>query len=423
MSGTPSPTDIHAGGRLPEALTIPGWRVALIIASFTFALPGFLNGAQTGLALGFHKAVLAALLAGLVLCAGACLTAVASVRTRLTTYVLIQRSFGLRGAALVNIVLAVVHCCWFGVNVSFFGDAMVAAQAQGYGLPGDFGVFVVLGGVLITLSTIYGFRTLDRLAMVAVPLVGLILLGVCVRAVDPGAIDLSPVADPPVALSFGSALSALVGANMLTVAAMPDLSRFIRTEKGAIAGMALSFPFAAPLVMVLAALIALSTGQTDIMRIVVDMGFGAPALLMLLLSVWTINALNLYSAGLSMAATFPKVKPLVFTIAGGAVGCVIALLGIIDAFIPFLVSLGLIIPPIAAIYVIDTFHTFRGQAPDPAGRFPAVRWPAIAVWLGSLAVTLPAMRFGVTLTTVPALDATLLAAGAYLLLMRRRRGG
>src|SRR3546814_197717 len=74
--------DSHASGPLPEHLTVPGWRVALIIASFTFSLPGFLNGAQAGLALGLHQAVVAALLAGLILCAGACLTAIISVRTR-----------------------------------------------------------------------------------------------------------------------------------------------------------------------------------------------------------------------------------------------------------------------------------------------------------------------------------------------------
>jgi cytosine permease len=227
-------------------------------------------------------------------------------------------------------------------------------------------------------------------------------------------------------MSFGIALSALVGGNMLTVAAMPDLSRFIRTERGAITGMVLSFPFAAPLLMLVSALIALATLETDIMKLVVGLGFGAPALLMLLLSVWTINALNLYSAGLSMAATFPRTPQWVFIIAGGAVGCALAIAGIIESFIPFLVSLGLIIPPIAAIYVIDGFRTFRGvDAQASVDNAPAFRWNAIAVWLGSLAVTVPATMLGLTATTVPAFDATIVAAVAYLLLLRfgRPKGG
>lgn len=409
----------YASGRLPEALTIPGWRVALIIASFTFSLPSFLNNAQAGLALGMNQAVLAALGAGLILCAGACLTAIVSVRTRLTTYMLVQRSFGLWGAALVNIVIAIVHFCWFGVNVSFFGDAMVAAAQDGYGIAGNFNLFVVIGSVVITLSTIWGFRTLDRLAMVAVPFVGVILIAVCVVALgDNPAPDLGPVAAPPVPMSFGIALSSLVGGNLLTVAAMPDLSRFIRTERGAISAMLLSFPFCAPVIMLVSALIALTTGQTDIMKLVVALGLGLPALAMLILSVWTINALNLYSAGLSLAATFPRLKQGWIVVIGGAVGCLFALLGIINSFIPFLIALGLIIPPIAAIYVIDGFLTFRGR--DEVETLP-VRWEAIGVWLGSLAITLPAMQLGWTLTTVPALDATILAALAYLAVLRLRR--
>lgn len=413
-------SDAFASGPLPEHLTVAGWRVALIIASFTFALPGFLNGAQTGLALGFGQAVAAALIAGLVLCAGACLTAIISVRTRLTTYLLVQRSFGVKGAALVNLVIAVVHFCWFGVNVSFFGSAMVAAAGDGFGIPGSFGSFVIAGSVFITLSTIFGFRTLDRLAMVAVPLVGVILLAVCYVSLGNGVPPLGPVEKPPVPMSFGIALSALVGGNMLTVATIPDLSRYIRSERGALVGMGLSFPFASPVLMVISALIALATGETDIMKLVVGMGFGVPALLMLLLSVWTINALNLYSASLSMAATFPKVRQSIFIICGGAVGCVFALLGIIDSFIPFLVVLGLIIPPIAAVYVIDGFLVYRQGAVDPV-IVPSIRWEAIAVWLGSLAVTMPAMAYDLSLTTVPALDATLLAAATYLIVLRLKR--
>lgn len=409
----------YASGRLPEELTIPGWRVALIIASFTFSLPGFLNNAQAGLALGMNQAVLAALGAGLILCAGACLTAVVSVRTRLTTYMLVQRSFGLWGAALVNIVIAIIHFCWFGVNVSFFGDAMVAAAQDGYGVPGNFNLFVIIGSVIITVSTIWGFRTLDRLAMVAVPFVGVILIAVCVAALgDNPSPDFGPVAAPPVPMSFGIALSSLVGGNLLTVAAMPDLSRFIRTERGAISAMLLSFPFCAPIIMLVSALIALATGQTDIMKLVVAMGFGLPALAMLVLSVWTINALNLYSAGLSMAATFPRLKQWAIIVIGGAIGGLFALLGIINSFIPFLLAIGLIIPPIAAIYVIDAFLTFRDR--EEVATVP-VRWETIGVWIGSLAVTLPAMQRGWTLTTVPALDATILAAGAYLAVLRLRR--
>lgn len=421
MTTNATTTGDYANAPLPEHLTVAGWRVALIIASFAIALPGFLNGAQTGLALGFWGAVLVAFLAGLFLCAGGCLTAIISVRQRLTTYLLVQRSFGIQGAALVNLVIAVVHFCWFGVNLSFFGNAMLAAASQGYGIPGSFAVFVAIGGVLMTISTIYGFKTLDRLAMIAVPLLGAILIAVCVAAVQRNGVVLEPVAAPPVPMSFGIALSALVGGNLLIVAAMPDLSRFIRTERGAVGSMVLSFPIATPLLMVTSALPALATHETDIMKLIVAFGFGLPALAMLILSTWTINAANLYSAALSLGATFPKVRPWMFTVVGGVFGTILAIAGILDAFVPFLVFIGIIIPPIAAIYVIDGFTKFRGRdAAETIENMPAFHWTAVATWIGSVAVALGAYYGGLTLTTVPALDATIIAALAYFVVIRKR---
>lgn len=417
-------TEQYADRPLPDHVLSSGWRVALIIASFSISLPAFLNGAQTGLALGFHDAVLAAFLAGAILCLGGCVTSLLSVRTRLTTYLLVQRSFGLRGAALVNVVIALVHYGWFGVNVSFFGNAMVAAIVQLYGVQVPFAACVVLGSVLMTVSTIYGFRTLERLALVAVPLLGAILVAVCVSAVRRHGVVLEASAAPPVAMDFGIALSALVGGNMLTIAAMPDLSRYIRTRGGAVSAMALSFPIAAPLLMVLAALPALATGSTDIMALIVGLGFGVPALAMLVLSCWTINAANLYSASLSLTATFPRVPTWAFTLLGGAIGAGFALAGIIDAFIPFLLFLGLIIPPIAAIYVIDGFTRFRHlDAADSLRDMPRVYWPAIATWIVSVALALGASRLSFTLTGVPVFDATLIAATLYggVLALQRRR--
>lgn len=409
----------YANAPVPADQAVPGWRVALIIASFSIALPAFLNGAQTGLALGLRDAVVASLLAGLILAAGGCLTAIVSVRSRLNTYLLVQRSFGIRGAAIVNLVIAAIHYGWFGVNVSFFGGAMAAAVAQIYGVQGDFTLFVILGSVLMTVSTIFGFRMLERLALVAVPFLAAIFVIVCVAAVRTGGVVLEPAAAPPVPMSFGVALSALIGGNMLTVAAMPDLSRYIRTSRSAVSAMLLSFPLAAPLLMLLAALTALATGQTNMMELVVRYGLGLPALAMLVLSSWTINAANLYSASLSLAATFPAVRTWVFTVLGGAVGAFFALIGIIDSFVPFLLFLGLIVPPIAAVYVIDGFTRYRhADGEKSIANLPAVRWPAMAIWVGSVAVSLLAERAGYTATGVSALDATLIAAISYPLLLR-----
>jgi cytosine permease len=395
----------YANAPVPHSRTVNGWRVAMIVTGFNIALPGFLNGAQIATALGLSRAVLVALLAGVLLCAMGCLTAAVSVRTRLTTYVLVQRSFGRSGAALVNIIMALVHFGWFGVNASFFGAAMVAATQELFGITAPFSVFVLVGGMLMALTTIFGFKALDKLALIAVPILAVILGLVLVIATRKYGVATAPRLDAPVPMSFGVALTSLVGSNMMTVATMPDLTRYVRTRGQAVVGMLLSFPLATPLLMLVAAVPALATGETDIMRLIVGFGLGVPALLVLILSTWTINSANLYSASLSLTATFPHISQWKFTLLAGACGSLLAVAGIIDAFVSFLLVLGIIIPPIAAIYVIDAFCSDRAET--------ALRWAAIVTWLCAVAIALLAHVGYLTLTTVPALDATLAATAIH----------
>lgn len=416
--------DQYANAPLPERLTVGGWRVALIIASFSISLPTFLNGAQTSLALGFWPAVLAAFLAGTCLCLGGCLTSLVAVRSRLNTYLLIRRSFGLRGAGLVNVIIAVVHFCWFGVNVSFLGDA-VAAAGEGFGFAPDFATVVVAGSLLMALTTLVGFRALDRLAMIGVPLLAAMIVAVCVAAARRHGIVLAPPAGGAYHMTFGIAISAIIGGDMLAIATLPDLSRYTRTRKGAVLSMALSYPFTAPLLMAGAAIAALATGETDIMRMITGFGFGGWALLLLVMPTWTLNSLNLYSASLSLSATFPQVPRWAFVLVGTVIGTGLALMGIIAGFIPFLVLLGVTIPPFAAIYVIDGWTRFRdADAAASIEDLPAVHWPAVTAWAVTSTLAAVALHYDVTVSTVPALDATVFASLLYLALLRgtaRRR--
>lgn len=404
----------YATAPVPEEATVPGWRVGLIVASFSVALPAFLYGAESGLALGLRQAVLAALLGGIIICAGGSVTALVSVRTRLTTYLLVQRSFGQVGAGLVNLVMALVQLGWFGVNVSFFGDAVLALVDKVYGAHVQFAPIVIAGSVLMTISTAFGFRMLEKLALITVPLLAIAFGAVCIAAIQRHGIALAASNVPPVPMTFGVAVSALIGGNMVAIATMPDLTRFIRTTRGAVGAMGISYPIAAPLVTLVAALTALATGKTDIMALIVAFGFGAPALLLVIFSSWTLNALNLYSASLSLSATFPKIPPVAFTLAGGAIGAAFAVVGIINAFVPFLLALGLVIPPIAAIYVIDVLAPF-GAARMKLNRSvsPTFSWPAITTWIGSVAIVVPLEYYGHSLTGVSTLDSTIVAAAAY----------
>lgn len=413
--------DEYANSPVPGNVTIAGWRVALIVSSFSIGAPDFMNGAHNALALGLPSALLAAFLAAMILCIGSCFTAVLSVRTRLSTYPLVQRSFGIQGAMVINSVIALIHYGAFGVNVSFFGEALVIA-AQVNGVPHNLTAFIVGGSILMACATLIGIGALERMALIIVPVIGILFVAVAAVSVQRYGFVIEPVANPKVPMRFGIALSAVVGAYMLAVATMPDLTRYVRTERGAIVSMALSFPITTPLMMLTAGLAALSTGETSVNKLIVTLGFGTPMLFLLALPMLLVNALNLYSSGLSLSTTMPRVPTWIFTIVGATVGTTFALAGIMDYFIPFLVFLGLIIPPITAIYVIDGLTRFRhADATESIRNLPPMHWAALVVWLVSVVVALLGEYAGFTLTTVPTLDATIVAGVGYMLILKVRR--
>jgi cytosine permease len=250
----------YAHAPVPEGVTISGWRVGLIVASFSIGVPDFFNGATNALALGMLPAIAVAVIAGLLLCVGGFLTSLVSIRSRLSTYLLTRRSFGIGGAAVINLVVAFIHFCWFGVNATFVGEALqTATRAVGLTMP--LPALIILGGALMTASTIFGFRALERLALIAVPVLALVLLAVVVTSLRTYGIETAPSATAT-PMPFGIALSAVIGAYMLAVATMPDLSRFIRRPNGGAVAMAISFPVAMPLALAAAAVPALATGQT-----------------------------------------------------------------------------------------------------------------------------------------------------------------
>jgi cytosine permease len=405
---------------VPTAATVSGTRVALIIIGISIALPGFLMGAQIGTALGLVQSSIAFTAGGLILAVVASLTALVGAQARLSTYMLVQFAFGVAGARLVNAVFAVSLFGWFGVNAALFGDAMVATISELYQVSGGWPIYVTIGGVLMVLTTIFGFKALDRLSLLAVPLLVIILVAIMTLAIiqaTPGSLlGTEPVGG---GMNLGLAISAVAGGSMVGAATVPDLTRYISSRPAAVGSMFVAYGIGAPVILLSAAIPSLVTGEADLMKIFLGLGLGLPALFVLVFSTWTSNAANLYSSGLSLSATFQKIKAWKLTLIAGVLGTGVALSGIIDYFIPFLITLGVFMPPVAAVYVVD-FYLVAHQRYNMAhlNRVPAFRWQAFLAWgLGSVLGLVTANDL-VTVTAIPSCDSFLAAALVYFVLER-----
>ena len=130
------------------------------------------------------------------------------------------------------------------------------------------------------------------------------------------------------------------------------------------------------------------------------------------------NAGNLYSGSIFLSSLL-RMLPYrtVAAIAGGA-GIGIALLGLTDYFVPFLVALGITVPPIAGIYVTDFFQ--RGQKYDLREQDTErpIRLSALFGWATGVGAAYASATGSVTLTGVPACDSMLVSAAVFFALSR-----
>jgi cytosine permease len=172
-----------------------------------------------------------------------------------------------------------------------------------------------------------------------------------------------------------------------------------------------------------AAVGAVIYGNANLIAVLVATGVGVPALLVIVLATWTSNDKNLYESALALSTLLPRWQRWQLTAVAGAIGTALATAGIFEHFVELLIFLGIVIAPVAGVYLSD-FHFERQRYAPDATSIDTLRWPAFAAWAGGILtglLTLPRASHGfgfLQLTCIPALDAILAAAIAYIVLRK-----
>ncbi len=405
---------------VPQEETVSGYGLALITFGIGMTLPVFWLGADVTAKVGFQRACWVFVGVCAVLGLLAALTALAGVRSRLSTYMMLQFSFGRHGAKVLNLIMAVTLLGFYAATVDIFGSTVTSALHGAFGVDTPAWLHSLWGSVLMTLMAIFGLRGLDRLSVCAVPLMAMFLLFTLYLGVgraEPGQLVGFAGSGDSVAL----AISSTIGLVVLTPVLMPDFTRYARSDRDALItllGMVVGFPF----VLVVGGLLSIVSGKVEIMEIMAVLGVLLPALLVMVFSTWITNTANLYSATLTLA-TVARSTSWKLTILGSVVATALALGGFMSHFLDFILTLSIVIPPLASIYLADFFLIGRQRYQvEDLDRLPGFGWPALISWaLASLLAWMTTYE-GWTLTTQPTLDSLLVAFSAYLVLQRLASG-
>lgn len=414
----------YATTPVPETATYSGWRIGFVLGGIGIALPAFLSGAEVGRALGYQDSALAFLVAGLLVTVLAFVTGWVGMRSRLTTYMILRFSFGRLGATFVNLTFALAQFGWFGVNAFFFGAAAESIGRSTLGLNWPGSVYVVAGGVLMILATVFGFKALDKLALVAFPLMLAVLAIMLARTFAAGSFAELTAVPALATLDFGQAVTVLAGGIIVGVLLIPDLTRYARGPKDVAVAVLLALALIETLVHLAASGPALLFNEQDPLAILLALGFGAFALVFLVFASLSTNVVNLYGSALALTAINPRLPEWAYVLIAGAIGTGLGTLEIGDWFIDFLSWQSVIFSSVLGVYVVD-FFVVRGGHYDLAmlAGAPAVSWSAFASWLvgASVAAVSFALPELITLTGAANLDGVLVAAVLYGVLNLHRR--
>lgn len=334
---------------------ISGWFVALIIAGTGLTLPILYLGSEVALALGFKKALWAFGISTLVLTVMCLATTIIGNRSRLSTYMILHFSFGSKGAKIMNTIFGVTLLGWFSVSLELLATAIKDTVLETLKVNIIESPVIIIIGAFIVLTTVYGIKSLEKLANIAVPLLTLFLGYVVYKSLQNISFaEIIAFVPENSTMTLFQATSILVGSSILFPVLMADFSRFIYNDKQsliAVLGITIGFPIA----LLFSAIPSIMSGEVDIIKIMKGLDLVVPAFLLLLVSTWVGNASNLYSTSLTFSTVKTDWSYKKTTIIMGCLGIILALFGFSDYLFDFLDLLGVFAPSISAIYIINFF--------------------------------------------------------------------
>lgn len=403
-------------------ISVSGLRIAMINTALAFSLPALLTGVQLSSALDADKAITAIIWGGVIVTLIGTVAGMVGLRNRLSTYMLIRFSFGARGSVLVNLCMALSMFGWFGVNVYLFGQAAGGLFQSLTGIEAAHWIFLLAGGLLMTAGAIFGFKSVQKLALLIVP-VQVLVLAILLNNTFAGTSIRELLSLPAqTRLTQGEAISAVVGSFIVAAVIMPDFTRYGRKWQDSFLASFIPYFIATTFSYSIALFAALWTGKDDIIQLMLTAGLGIFAFILVILSSWITNSVNLYGCSLSLSSIFTRFQEWKIAIASGIAGTTIAFFEILEHFIDFIFSLGIIFTPIAGIYSIDYFILNRANYNlQTDHQNTRTSYIALVSWLSGIVVAYGAIRDLIHITGIASCDSLFAAALTYLVLMTLKK--
>ena len=368
-------------------------------------------------AAGMYTASTTLIISGLVSYALLALASFMGFKTGLPMMALTRASFGLRGSFLPSIINIVQFIGWAAANtfiaaisISVIFKDLFGWQAYTAGGKAGLVIGIIIMSLLHLASISLGERSVRMIERIGIILVAIFVIWESIVVFQHVSLADIFAWTPPakVRISSGAAIDILAAFNLAWVTASSDFSRFTKRKSGATGWSFLGaniglfwFAFIGLTATIATALMnnAFDPNDSDPSTIASKLGLGIIALLVIVITSTTANAVNLMAAGSALTNMWHKLKltPALWIVTIGAT--LVSFIPLwfatfLEAFILFLDYIGMFLGPEIAVFLVDFFFIRKGQYElseftKVDGKYwynGGLNWLAIGAWLIGIAL-------------------------------------
>ena len=339
--------------------------IAMVLFSFTFFTGTMFAGGKIGMAFDFVDMLWVAFIGNVLLAIYAAALGLIASRSGLNTVLMGRFCFGERGSKLSDFLLGFAELGWYA-----WGTATVAiVLVKMLSLPEWLNIpLMVVFGLLFSVTAIIGFKGLDIMSRVSVPLMFILLVASMVIATDhAGGWSGLLAKEPSQTLTFSAAVTMVFGTFASGATQATNWTRMARSGRIAVIASVVAFLIGNGLMIVAGAWCAIVYQNADIVEVMVLQGLSFAAVIMLCLNLWTIQGPTIYNVSAAACHLVRSERRRTMTLLAAGIGIILAIGGMYEWLIPFLVLLGSIIPPLGGVIMADYWYRNRGEYPALVG--------------------------------------------------------
>ncbi len=373
---------------------------ALVWSGFGIAFICAVIGGQIQQGMGTTNAILAILLGNFILFAYSALIGYPSGKWGVNFPLAVKYVFGRKGAIIPILILSLLVTGWYAFQAWLTADILrVAFNLEGVVVVG---IIATVAGIIYAIPVIFGIRQMALVRKVAIP--AMVLFAgyyLITRVIPAGGEIFSREGDGSIAFLTGVGMAWATFAVSGTMTG--DIVRYTRTGKQALGVTAVAFIFSNAPFMIIGALIAATINNPDVVYFFDQKSLAVliPLVFLAILSNWSTCDACLYNAAMGFTNSIPGFTWRRAAVFGSIIGLIAAATGFISNIVIWLLTIGLLVPPIGGTIIAD-YYVIRGEQGFRFGRDAAINWAAIiAVVIGVVLgywvqVQYPNFLFGIT---------------------------